>query len=49
MKRFILSNHQLIQAYNEAKKLNLDEEFIQMLKKEIEARNLSKKAEPLDA
>lgn len=49
MKLSILSNQQLIQAYNEAKKLNLDEEFIEILKKEIEARDLSKKAEPFDA
>ena len=49
MKRFILSDQQLIQAYNQAKNLNLDEEFIQILKKEIEARNLDQKAEPSDA
>jgi hypothetical protein len=49
MKTFTLSNQQLIEAYTQARKLNLDEEFIHMLKKEIEARNLSKKAEPSDA
>lgn len=49
MKLSILPNQQLIQAYNQAKKLNLDEEFIQILKKEIEARNLSQKVEPSDA
>lgn len=43
MKSLNLSNHQLIQAYNQAKKLDLDVEFIQVLKKEIEARNFSKK------
>lgn len=49
MKRLNLSNEQLIQAYNQAKKLNLDEGFIYMLKKEIETRNLSKKTEPSDS
>nr|WP_156153513.1 sporulation histidine kinase inhibitor Sda [Domibacillus robiginosus] len=44
----MLSNQQLIQAYNQAKKLNLDERFIDMLKKEIEARHLLNEAEPSD-
>jgi hypothetical protein len=45
----ILSNQHLIQAYNQAKKLNLEKAFIHMLNKEIEARNLSKKLVPSDA
>lgn len=49
MRLSILSDQQLAQAYNQAKKLNLDEAFIQMLKKEIESRNLFKETKPFDA
>lgn len=49
MKISILSNKQLIEAYNQAQKLNLDEEFINMLKKEIELRKLCKKQKSSDS
>lgn len=41
MKIFDLSDELLIRTYKQAKKLKLDEEFIHMLMKEIERRNLS--------
>lgn len=41
MQRLLLTDNQLLEAYNQAKKMNLDEAFINMLKKEIEARKLS--------
>ncbi|MDC3416233.1 sporulation histidine kinase inhibitor Sda [Aquibacillus salsiterrae] len=35
-----LDNHSLMEAYYSALELDLDTEFIEMLKKELEARNL---------
>lgn len=44
---FILSDNQLQEAYNQAKKMNLEKEFIKMLKKEMKLRKLSEKAKAL--
>lgn len=45
MKNSISSDNQLLEAYNQAEKMNLDKEFINLLKKEIDLRKLSKQAE----
>ncbi|WP_083256061.1 sporulation histidine kinase inhibitor Sda [Domibacillus iocasae] len=44
MKRSVLSDKELLQAYHQAQKLNLDKEFINMLKEEIQLRKLSEKS-----
>jgi hypothetical protein len=41
MKRSVLSDKELLQAYHQAQRLNLDKEFISMIKKEIQSRKLS--------
>lgn len=41
MKKLDLSDELLIQAYKQAKKIKLDKEFVHMLMREIERRNLS--------
>ncbi|WNS79243.1 sporulation histidine kinase inhibitor Sda [Domibacillus sp. DTU_2020_1001157_1_SI_ALB_TIR_016] len=45
MKLSHLSDKLLIRAYKQAKKINLDKEFVYMLEKEIYKRNLSTKDE----
>lgn len=44
MGKLTLTDKQLLQAYDQAKSLNLDKEFVDMLKKEVELRNLSEKS-----
>ncbi|WNS78750.1 sporulation histidine kinase inhibitor Sda [Domibacillus sp. DTU_2020_1001157_1_SI_ALB_TIR_016] len=44
---FILSDNQLREAYNQAKKMDLDKEFIKVLEKEMKLRKLSEKAKTL--
>ncbi|MGV3487401.1 MAG: sporulation histidine kinase inhibitor Sda [Tuberibacillus sp.] len=43
MSLHLLSDQSLIKSYNEAGKLRLSPEFIQLLKKEIEKRSLEDK------
>ncbi|WNS79262.1 sporulation histidine kinase inhibitor Sda [Domibacillus sp. DTU_2020_1001157_1_SI_ALB_TIR_016] len=43
MRKLHLSDEQLVKAYNQAKKMKLDKEFINMLEKEIKLRKLSDK------
>jgi hypothetical protein len=41
MKKVLLSDKDLLTAYQQAKKINLDKDFISLLEKEIKRRNPS--------